>query len=168
MGLKGSCILAVASSACLVGGGGPTVGYGTKHGWFAGAQVGGGVEAPLQAWVGVERSQDGTRGYAHLDLGGENFNEDDDREAIGGGWVGGGLVRAEDGAIHGIFAVRADVGRLLDPQQPPPDFPNESCGTGTNYALLGAIEVRYMTEWQIVVAPRIEAHDRSCWTRSLE
>ena len=145
----------VVLSGCAYGAG-PVVGYGMHHGWFAGAEGGGGA-GPLQATVGYQSTQ--KRIYLRGDIDVDDaYNPG---TAAVGGRIGGGLsVMADndvDDQVRGMFVVGPNRAFAFNP-------PNEEqeCPEGWQNIIETSIELRYLAEWQVVLTGRFTRQNYTC------
>src|SRR5262245_2645761 len=141
------------SAGCVVGGG-PTAGYGVKHGLFVGAEVSAGLPV-AQASLGYQ-----TRGhmiYGRADAAIDVSTTVEQTAMPGvqpgtpGARVGGGLgwslsSDAETTGAVGMFEAGPSMGWIVG------RF--DDCDR-VNHAFVLSIDLRYLTEWEIVVSPRL-------------
>lgn len=142
-------IVASTVTACSIGGG-PFVGYGTKHGLVYGAEVGAGVPFG-QLTLGMQNHD--LVSYLRFDIvAASSAFETDDRVGVGvrvGGGYGWGRSRS-----GGVFTLGPNVGYALRPL---------SC---TDWGFLGfsGIELRSVGgETQVVATTRVDGMRKFCF-----
>ena len=146
--MRGAIAILSLCAGCTFGGG-PTIGYGTKHGWFGGAELGGGPV--LQGAVGYQSLARSI--YLRGDLMIDPALVDASADRLGGGArLGAGAgVSLDDGRWGGIFTFGAGVGSLRSPGTCP-----EDAAAPTVAAWHVFFDLRYATEWELVLSPRYE------------
>jgi len=134
-------------------GGGALVGVGAKHGAFIGAELNGGTIANVA--VGYDSR---ARMYARVDalldsmMAHTSTNPEPPKEAAAGGRIGIGVAKRDDDAMMMFVAGPYGGAALAD----------ATCDHQVWVGQLG-LELRYLGEWQIVGAARVENETASCF-----
>jgi hypothetical protein len=137
--------------AGCVYGGGPYLGYG-QHGWLGGVEAGGGV-AVLQTTVGYQTHHDTVYVREDVVVDTIGYNAHGTSNGTSVGILGGGFRRSlDDYDTGGVFTVGARWVR-------PVELYCDNFAT----AELVTLELRYVREWQLVLAPRIERRGVPCF-----
>jgi len=133
------------------------IGVGSRHGLLAGAELGGGLQFPVQGAIGYQTSDH--RVYARADAVIDTATSDADgsRPTLGarvGAGLGWSLAASNDGARLGpVLAAGPSLGWVIDGPA--------ACGSARTVLEL-SVEVRYAGEWQLVLAPRITRGEKFC------